>query len=498
MVQQCNATIIRRNILANMPVFANPAELGEYDPLTVSYYTEVVVPSLWPSIVGVAVFGVMLLGFVVWRCWKLCGCRTRKKQHVMGPLPFDVNQEGGCVPRIKDYTDKKQVSMIASSSSLSSSKAVRGGGLRSEKNILMICVFIMMCGVVGSCIYGIVSTEHNVVSNAVDVIETSGRGYVQSVLEDVRETIDTGANLDATLSSIQSMSQDIIDSGLNGKVTSVLSSIQQQLRDILETAQDGVDRVENDVVVRIDEFIEEYEPQVQQYNTYRSAVMYVLYSLCMVLAMCVFVNALVTWPFLHSLSIFLLLCLMIINFAAVVAYTAGIKVGSDTCQNIEPFIIDQVDDPAASSVLRYYFNGEGTVYDVVQQAANVDIQDVVQTVTDTKQSVESLIQGVPLTSALQAEVATALQQADMMLESIDSAVEKIQAEAVMTGPYTEVRGFLCCDTLDTVGDIWLSMILMGCFTFVMLLFAFCIVHRFDSLHLERWYGRYTPPKRAFI
>lgn len=496
MVQQCNATIIRRNILGNMPVFSNPAEYpGEYDPLTVSYYTEVVVPSLWPSIVGVAVFGVMLLGFILWRCWRLCGCRTRRKNHAMGPLPFDVNKEGGCVPRVKEYAEKKQVSMIASSSSLVTH---HGSGIRSGKNILMGCVFVMMCGVVGSCIYGIVSTEHNVVSNAVDVIETSGRGYIQSVLEDVRETIDSGARLDAMLSSIQTLSQGSIDPGLAGQVTTVLSSIQQQLRDILQTAQDGVDRVENDVVVRIDEFIEEYEPQIQQYNTYRSAVMYVLYSLCMVLAMCVFVNAIVTWPFLHSLSIFLLLCLMVINFAAVVAYTAGIKVGSDTCQNIEPFIIDQVDDPAASSVLRYYFNGEGTVYDVVQQAANLDIQDIQQTIRDTKQSVESLTQGVALTPELQGQVSMALQQADVMLESIDSAVGKIEAEAVMTGPYVQVRGFLCCDTLDTVGDIWLSMILMGSFTFVMLLIAFCIVHRFDGLPLKRWYRRYTPPRRTFI
>lgn len=495
-VQQCNATIIRRNVLGNMPVFTNPAEYpGEYDPLSVSYYTGEVVPSLWPSIVGVAVFGVMFLAFVVWRCWKACCCCSRgrrRKTDVTRPLPFHVNKEGGCVPqRLDSLSSSKQISMIASSSGVGRREKL------SRKNVLVGCMCVMMCGVVGSCIYGIVVTEQHVVTRAVDVVETSGRGYIQSVLGDVQQTIDTGRNLDSTLSAIESMVQTI-DLGLDGAVTAALSSIQQQLRDLLETAQDGVESVEEDVVGSIDDLIEEYEPQMQKYNTYRSAVMYVLFSLCIFLSLCIFVNAAIMWPFLHSLSIFLFLCLMIINFAAVIAYTAGIKVGSDTCQNIEPFLIDQVDDPGASAILRYYFNGEGTVYDVAQEAANVDIRDIVQTITSTKQSVESLIQGVTLSNQLQAQVDLALGQADSMLQSIDAAIQKIEAETVMTGPYLELRGFVCCDTLDTVGDIWLSMILMGVFAFVMLLLAFWLVHTFDALPLQKWYERYTPTRRAFV
>lgn len=495
-VQQCNATIIRRNVLGNMPVFTNPAVYpGEFDPLQVSYYRDVVVPALWPSIVGVAVFGVMLLGFILWRSWKVCCCcRRRKKVQVTRPLPFDVNKEGGCVPRLHDdYKSMKQISMLASSSSSSMVKHTRQS---CGRYIPMGCLCIMMCGVLGSCIYGIVKTEQKVVSNAVDVVETSGRGYIQSILGDIQQTIDSGTDLDATLSSIETVAQS---TDLNGQVTEVLSSVQQQLRDILQTAQGGIDQIENEVVVRIDQFLEDYEPKVQQYNTYRSAAMYVLFALCMTLALCIFIFAGTTWPFLHSLSIFLFLCMMVINFAAVIAYTAGIKIGSDTCQNIEPFLIDQVDDPAASSVLRYYFNGEGTVYDVAQEVANVDVENIVQTINTTKLTVESLVQGVTLSNELQTQVDLALGQADSMLESIDAAIEKIQAETVMSGPYLEIRGFLCCDTLDTVGDIWLSMILMGVFAFLLILVAFWFVHTFDRLPLESWYGRYKPKKRgAFV
>lgn len=511
--QQCTATLVRRSVLGNMPVFNNPADYpGEYDPLTVSYYTEEVVPSLWPSIVGVAVFGVMWLVFVVWRCWRLCCLkrRTGKKQGngmITRPLPFDVTQEGGCVPRMEKVnggsTKHDPISMHASSS-MSDVMGRNSRGGRSGRNVLVTCIFLMMCGVVGSCIYGIVATEQKVVSDAVDVVETSGRGYVESVLGDVQQTIDTGRDLDSTLSVIENLAQNTefglniegVD-GIDRAVMATLSSIQGQLRDILVTAQNGVDQVEGDVIDRIDAFIEEYEPQVQQYNTYRSAVMYVLFSLGIVFSMCVFLNAVLVWPFLHSMSIFLLLCLMIINFAAVIAYTAGIKVGSDTCQNIEPFIIDQVDDPAATAVLRYYFNREGSVYDVAQQAANVDIQDITRTIEDTKQSVESLIQGVALNSELQGQVDLALGLADSMLESIDAAVQKLEAETVMTGPYLEVRGFVCCDTLDTVGDIWLSLVLVGVFSFLLLLFAFWLVYKFDRLPLKNWYGRYKPYKREF-
>jgi hypothetical protein len=278
-----------------------------------------------------------------------------------------------------------------------------------------------------------------------------------------------------------------------GDISASISSVRSDVQQAIVSAQDGVDTVTVEVVDRINEYVDKYEPQAQEYNTYRSAIMYVLFSLSIAFSITTFINGAIVWPALHSLSIFLLLCLMIINFCLVTAHTAGIKVGSDTCENLEPFILDQVDDPGASSVLQYYF-GDGTngsVVSIAKDAFNLDIPDIIRTVNETKAQVLADIEGVSLSDNLEKQVNTALAQADMIVNSINSAVAKLEYAAVTSGPYQEVRGFVCCDTIDNIGNIWLAMILTGGFAFLLSVFAMILVFKFDKYcTLKKWFERY--------
>ena len=278
-----------------------------------------------------------------------------------------------------------------------------------------------------------------------------------------------------------------------GDISASISSVRSDVQQAIVSAQDGVDTVTVEVVDRINEYVDKYEPQAQEYNTYRSAIMYVLFSLSIAFSITTFINGAIVWPALHSLSIFLLLCLMIINFCLVTAHTAGIKVGSDTCENLEPFVLDQVDDPGASSVLQYYF-GDGTngsVVSIAKDAFNLDIPDILRTVNETKAQVLADIEGVSLSDNLEKQVNTALAQADMIVNSINSAVAKLEYAAVTSGPYQEVRGFVCCDTIDNIGNIWLAMILTGGFAFLLSVLAMILVFKFDKYcTLKKWFERY--------
>lgn len=275
-------------------------------------------------------------------------------------------------------------------------------------------------------------------------------------------------------------------------VSSTLSSIQNELESIVQTSQDGITQAQEEIVDTVYENIDKYEPQAQTYNTLRAAIMYVLFGLCIFFSLVIIVAGFLTWPALHSLSIFLFLCLMVVNYALVVAHTVGIKVGSDTCENLEPYILQQVDDAGAQQILQYYFNGgQGDVRDVVDASLDINVDEIIQTINNAKADVLAEIQGVSLSVPLERQVNASLGLADDIISDINAVVSLLEYEEAYP-EYLEIRGFVCCDTIDMVGDLWLAMVLTGGFAFILSLFAFVLVHQFDALVLARWFERYKP------
>ena len=377
-------------------------------------------------------------------------------------------------------------------------------------------------GVVACSIYGFTTIRSGVVTDGVGVVTDSGRGYVEDVLRTVQGAIDVGLELDVTVTNIENQLQsggltsavvNFVDT--QNSVQAAIDDIQRDLRVLLEDAQDAVDTAERDVIGAIDDAIATYEPPVQRYNSYRAAGMYVLYALAIVFAVAVMTMALVRWPFLHSLSFFLLMVLMVLTSAVMVAHTGGIVVADDTCDNLERYVVDEiVDDGTRSSttsrVLEYYVNvgmaspgyspPYSDVYDVVQDAFGVDVRDVEKTVEDVKTAVREAIagsgvQGLVVGALLQEEVDTATAQADEIVRLLRAAVDMLRPEVVMNGPYAEVRGFFCCSTVDDLGEMWLALTLTMSFGFVFTLFALGVTRLLDALHVGRWWKRYryAPP-----
>ena len=519
-----------------------------YDPVSIEYYTGTVWPAVAPSIVGLCLFATALLGWSIWRVVKncTCCCRRPKKADTWGHARwYQATEEGSVVPSSmtsshpldrltakgvtasKDKSDKNNkndkedtINVTASTNMGSVKSAMRRSystagkpTVRQARGQLVVLTgaVVMGLGVVACSIYGFTTIRAPVVTESVGVINDYGRGYAEDVLRTVQGAVDVGRELDATISDIQDQLSDggltavIVDAiGSGVSVRTTVGDIQRDLRVLLADAQEAIDSAEQDVIGSIDDAVTTYEPPAQRYNGYRVAAMYVLYSLSILFAMTMVAMALMRWPFLHSLSFCLFMVLMVVAGAAMVAHAGGAYVVHDTCDNLEGYVVSEVvDGQRASDILTYYFNvGVGSpvysdVYDVIRDGFGMDVQDVIRTVRDAQQAVEQAIAGNGLEGAvvgalLQDEVNTAQAQADDIVSRIQTAVDMLQPEAIMNGPYADVRGFFCCSTLDDIGEIWLGLTLTMSFGFALVLFAFAVTRLLDALPVQHWYSRYRP------
>lgn len=419
---------------------------------------------------------------------------------------------------------------------------------------------VMGLGVIACSIYGLTTVRPAIVTDSVAVINDSGRGFAVDVLRvveeavryvfgsmqlfcrvacgmrvhvrlfDVRYTVplpspthsrvatracSVGYALDGTLTSIDN---DLGDGGLRSVLINMIdsdnvvertvASIQGELRVLLGDAEDAIISAEDAVLGSIDDAIEDFEPTAQQYNTYRLIGMYVLYGLVIFLVLTVVTMALARWPFYHSVSLFLFMVIMMVTCAVMVAHTFGVKVAGDSCDNLETYLLNEVLDGQARDVVQFYLSeGRDTstfsdVYDMANVAFDVDVREILSVVEMAKQSVDQAIvdnglQGAALAGLLQEELDTARAQADEITRLVRSAIDMVQPEAVMNGPYADIRGFFCCSSVDDVGEVWLGLTLTLSFGFVFVLFAFSVAHMLDALPLDKWYQRYVAPRQSF-
>ena len=327
-----------------------------------------------------------------------------------------------------------------------------------------------------------------------------------------------GYALDGTLTSIES---DLGDGGLRSVLVNLIdsdnvvertvASIQGELRVLLGDAEDAIISAEETVLGSIDDAIEDFEPTAQQYNTYRFIGMYVLYGLVIFLVLTVVTMALARWPFYHSLSLFLFMAIMMVTCAVMVAHTFGVKVAGDSCDNLnlETYVLNEVvDDGQTRDVIQFYLSeGRDTstfsdVYDMANVAFDVDVREILNVVEMAKQSVDQAIsdnglQGAALAGLLQEELDTAKAQADEITRLVRSAIDMVRPEAVMNGPYADIRGFFCCSSVDDVGEMWLGLTLTLSFGFGFVLLAVLVTYMLDALPLAKWYQRYVAPPQSF-
>ena len=128
----------------------------------------------------------------------------------------------------------------------------------------------------------------------------------------------------------------------------------------------------------------------------RQAALYAAFALAAALSLGLVAGAWLAWPAALKLSAVLLLLLTTAGFALVFALSAGLKVGSDGCANLEAQVVQRVDAPDARRVLRYYLYNEGpdgnsapagAAADVLRDVLGVDAGDALARVAAARAAV---------------------------------------------------------------------------------------------------------------
>ena len=229
---QCDGTTATRTVVDTLN--ADPTEYAFYDPASLTYYTTEVWPDMAPSIVALCLYVAVFLFWIVWRsvlacrccCWCSWCCRCCRRSGKAGVVEdgswgqvmvYEASKDGGMVPVVQSAregmssntassvppafsiksTSMKPMSMSAPSKMIATSLGGQKSGSTSGEAVtsrkagrwelvMLTGAIVMGLGVIGSSIYGMTSVQRPIVTNGVEVINTSGRGYVERVLTGVQ------------------------------------------------------------------------------------------------------------------------------------------------------------------------------------------------------------------------------------------------------------------------------------------------------------------------
>eukprot|EP00890_Picochlorum_soloecismus_P002692 jgi/Picsp_1/3423/NSC_06261-R1_---NA--- len=247
---------------------------------------------------------------------------------------------------------------------------------------------------------------------------------------------DVVASYDSIFQQLPSPPDSLVDSidnylqGALSVASNMIASIRADVQEIVSSVEPGISNAREETINRIQEYRGEYEPIVRKYDTYRLAIMYLLFGLIIFFGLMTLSSSIAIWPAALSLSVTLMLLLMMIIFALIVAYTAGLKVGSDTCYHLEPFILEEIGDEGAKEVLTYYFDGgQGTSIEVIVETTfDINIQEIEDKIAQAKTNILSEIEGITLTPDLETEINKAIGHADRIIEGINGAMALLDYE----------------------------------------------------------------------
>lgn len=349
------------------------------------------------------------------------------------------------------------------------------------------------------------SDATGLINDATKIYNDAQNLGIQEYLDEVdqiSESIDSSsisdivASYDTIFKQLPSPPDSLVDSienylqGTLSVASNMITSIRSDVQEIVSSVEPGISNAREETISRIQEYRQKYEPTVRKYDTYRLAIMYLLFGLVILFGLMIISSSIAIWPAALSLSVTLMLLLMTINFALIVAYTAGLKVGSDSCYHLEPFILGEIDDERARAILMYYFDGgQGEIEVIVDKTFDINIQDIEDKIMQAKTDILSEIEGITLTPDLETEVDEAIGHADSIINGINGVTALLEYEQAFP-QYLQARQFVCCTTLNSVGDVWLAMLIAGCFCFFLVLAAFVLVRKYDNLPLNRWFERY--------
>lgn len=229
---------------------------------------------------------------------------------------------------------------------------------------------------------------------------------------------------------------------LANSISSSVVSARQSLGNAIDSGQQAITKVNVDGLGTINKYQAQYEPQVRYYDTIRQVVSYIIFGLTIVLCAMACVGVVYLWPAVLKLTTLLLMALYIVCFALVIALTAGIKVGTDGCANLEPQILGAITDSSVTPVVQYYLYGNGTdIKTLLKQHMGLDVDGSMQQVISARNNLLAGVQNYTLLGSMAGAVALAVAGSDGVITGVDQVLQFVDYNHVHPG---KIMYTSCC------------------------------------------------------
>jgi hypothetical protein len=221
-----------------------------------------------------------------------------------------------------------------------------------------------------------------------------------------------------------------------GDISAAVVDARSALGNAIAEAERTSETLNDNTVDKIDQYLVQYEPEARYYDTIRQAALYSFFGVAILLNLILVVGAIMLWPAALKLAVFLLLVLFTIGFILVVVATAGLKVGTDGCANLETQVLQQLEnDQQASTIVRYYFYNEGSTgpESILLDVFGLDIDSTLQQVVAARVNLQDSLSTYTLRGALNSAVTNAVGSSFVAVNAVLATVDKISYENVNPG-----------------------------------------------------------------
>ncbi|KAL0048626.1 hypothetical protein WJX82_007262 [Trebouxia sp. C0006] len=283
---------------------------------------------------------------------------------------------------------------------------------------------------------------------------------------------------------------------LNSKITTTTTMVRADITSYNAQILDKIVTLHNETVDKVTAKEDQYLPKVRHYDSYRMTAEYIYFSVVIFIALMLILIVIINFQWAASFFTFLLLLAMLIYGIIGTVFLLLAMVGHDECSNAETQIftlLDKLNIGSASfnatTLASYYILGEGgSVNAIAESATGVNFVSIENTINNTIQDTVTGITGsYTLRYKLQDEVDDIQDLGQKLFADVDAVHGLVEFQNVHP-IYLGAKQLACCDVVDLVGNLWLSMFMAGWFSVVLVVAMFCYIRRLDELPRKRCCG----------
>jgi hypothetical protein len=270
-----------------------------------------------------------------------------------------------------------------------------------------------------------------------------------SELETHLETLPAGQELLAPIdeyaaqyASLPQPATSLIDdaaaqvTAIVGDISGAVVDARSALGNAIAEAERTSETLSQSTVDKIDNYIAQYEPDARYYDTIRQAALYSLFAVAILLNLILVAGAIMLWPAALKLAVFLLLVLFTFAFTLAVIATAGLKVGTDGCANLENQVLQRLESNSqASTIARYYFYNEGSTdpKSILLDVFGLDVDATLEQVVAAREDIQNSLSTYTLRGALNSAVNNAVANSYDAVGAVLEILIKLSYENVNDG-----------------------------------------------------------------